>query len=78
MTDRPARQAEPGQTFTYNDWRGTREFTADDKGVVRPADEIEEAACVAFGLPALFPVGDKGPEMIAPPKGSVVKPNKEV
>lgn len=47
----PARQAEPGQTFTVNDRRGAREFRADAQGIVRPADEIEEAACVTFGLP---------------------------
>jgi hypothetical protein len=47
----PARQAEPGQTFTWNDFRGAVEFKADANGVVRPADDIEEAACVAFGLP---------------------------
>lgn len=46
----PARQAEPGQRFTYNDFRGTADFAADDKGIVRPSDEIEDAACTAFGL----------------------------
>lgn len=50
-TNRPARQAEPGQAFTYNDFRGVRELKADDKGVIRPKDEIDEAACIAFGLP---------------------------
>ncbi len=46
----PPRQAEPGQRFLYHDWRRTVEFTADDKGLVRPKDEIEEAACIALGL----------------------------
>jgi hypothetical protein len=49
-TTHPARQAEPGQSFTWNGSGGVVEFTADDKGVVRPADDTEEAACVAFGL----------------------------
>jgi hypothetical protein len=50
-TTHPARQAEPGQRFTWNHAQGTVEFQADPKGIVRPADEIEEAACIAFGLP---------------------------
>jgi hypothetical protein len=49
--EHPARQAEPGQTFTFNDFRGSTELVADDKGIVRPVTDVDEAACVAFGLP---------------------------
>lgn len=57
----PARQAEPRQRFTWNDFRGTAEFAADDKGIVRPASELEDAACTAFGLPLATPTTKPAP-----------------
>lgn len=51
MTTYPARQAEPGQAFTVNDWQGVVELTADAKGIVQPQDALEEAVCIGLGLP---------------------------
>lgn len=51
MSEFAARQAEPGQVFTINDWRGVIELTADAKGIVQPKDALDEAVCIGLGLP---------------------------
>lgn len=51
MSQYEARQAEPGQRFTVNDWQGVVELTADAKGIVQPKDALEESACIGLGLP---------------------------
>lgn len=46
-----ARQAQPGEVFTINDWRGVIELTADARGIVQPKDALDEAVCIGLGLP---------------------------
>jgi len=47
-----ARQASPGQTFSFADASGTiRELRAGDDGRVVPKDRVEEQFLDVFGLP---------------------------